>query len=120
MLLLGGTLLSISYFLVGLRPLLLFFPLAMLLAGSGFVIAHSTLQSRATELVPSMRGTAVALFAFSLFLGGGLGTYVAGLAIEGLGFPITLIGTGAVLVGFTVLSQPLLRIIRGTTTEKTR
>jgi len=120
MVLLGGTLLSISYFLVGLRPLLLFFPLAMLLAGSGFVIAHSTLQSRATELVPSMRGTAVALFAFSLFLGGGLGTYVAGLAIEGLGFPITLIGTGAVLVGFTLLSQPLLRIIRGNTTETTR
>jgi predicted MFS family arabinose efflux permease len=112
MLLLGGSMLALAYFLVGLTPMLLFFPVAMLLAGSGFVIAHSTLQSRATELVPSMRGTAVALFAFSLFLGGGLGTYVAGLAIEGLGFMPTLLGTGTLLIGFTLLSQPLLRLIQ--------
>jgi hypothetical protein len=46
----------------------------MLISGAGFVIAHSTIQTRATELVPTLRGTAVALFAFSLFLGGGLGT----------------------------------------------
>lgn len=112
MLLLGGTLLCCAYLLVNIRPTFVFFPLAMLLSGAGFVIAHSTLQTRATELVPTMRGTAVALFAFALFLGGGLGTYVAGLAIEHGGFPATVYGTAVMLAIFTVLSWPLLRIVQ--------
>ncbi|HZG66698.1 MAG TPA: MFS transporter [Herpetosiphonaceae bacterium] len=113
MLVTGGTMLVVAYGLMGLRPMLLFFPIAMVLAGSGFVIAHSTLQARATELVPELRGTTVALFAFSLFIGGGLGTYVAGLAIEGYGYGATIYGTAALLALFTALSWPLLRVIHG-------
>lgn len=109
MLLVGGAMMTLSYLLVGLRPLLVFFPLAMLLSGAGFVIAHSTLQARATELVPSMRGTAVALFAFALFLGGGLGTYFAGLSIDAAGYPATLAGTAVALALFTAAPWPLLR-----------
>lgn len=110
MLLTGGSMMTVAYLLAGQRPLLLFFPLAMLLSGAGFVIAHSTLQARATELVPSMRGTAVALFAFSLFIGGGLGTYLAGMAIDATGYPATLLGTAATLALFTAVSWPLLRV----------
>jgi predicted MFS family arabinose efflux permease len=76
------------------------------------VIAHSTLQTHATELVPTLRGTAVALFAFALFLGGGLGTYIAGIAIEQWGFPATLHGTAIVVAIFTILSGPLIRIVQ--------
>ncbi len=112
MLLCGGALLTLAYLLVNLRPTFVFFPLAMLLSGAGFVIAHSTLQTRATELVPTLRGTAVALFAFALFLGGGLGTYLAGLAIEYAGFPLTLYGTASALALFTLLSWPLLRVVQ--------
>jgi predicted MFS family arabinose efflux permease len=112
MLLLGGSLLTISYVLIVLRPTFVFFPLAMLLSGSGFVIAHSTLQSRATELVPELRGTAVALFAFALFLGGGLGTYLAGLVIEYWGFTVALGGTALAIALFTLVSLPLLRIVQ--------
>lgn len=117
MLLLGGSLLTISYVLVALRPTFVFFPLAMLLNGTGFVIAHSTLQTRATELVPSLRGTAVALFAFSLFLGGGLGTYIAGLLIEQWGFNAALYGTALAIALFTLVSLPLLRIVQGQPSE---
>lgn len=112
MLVLGGSLLTVAYVLVNIRPTFVYFPLAMLLSGAGFVIAHSTLQTRATELVPTMRGTAVALFAFALFLGGGLGTYLAGLAIEHVGFPVTVYGTAVTIGIFTVLSWPLLRIVQ--------
>jgi predicted MFS family arabinose efflux permease len=108
MLLLGGSMLTLAYLIVGLRPMPIFFPLAMMISGAGFVIGHSTLQTRATELVPTLRGTAVALFAFSLFLGGGLGTYLAGLSIDNLGYPTTLTGTAAALALFTALSWPLL------------
>jgi predicted MFS family arabinose efflux permease len=109
MLLVGGVLMTLAYLLAGLQPMPVFFPLAMLLSGAGFAIAHSTLQTRATELVPSLRGTAVALFAFSLFLGGGLGTFFAGLAIEHWGYGPALACTALALAGFTAISVPLMR-----------
>ncbi len=112
MLLVGGTLLTGSYLLVGLQPWSIFFPLAMLISGAGFVIAHSTLQTRATELVPAHRATAVALFAFALFLGGGLGTYLAGWGIDRVGFSWTLLATAAGLAVFTAASWPLLRSVQ--------
>jgi predicted MFS family arabinose efflux permease len=112
MLLVGGSCLTIAYLLAAIRPTFVFFPLSMLLNGAGFVIAHSTLQTRATELVPTLRGTAVSLFAFALFLGGGLGTYLAGVAIERWGFPVTLYGTAAVVAIFTIVAVPLLRAVQ--------
>ncbi|HSH83453.1 MAG TPA: MFS transporter, partial [Herpetosiphonaceae bacterium] len=113
MLLAGGSLMAVSYLVAGLRPMPLFFPLAMLMAGTGFPIAHSTLQARATEIVPDMRGTAVALFAFSLFLGGGLGTWIAGMGIDRWGFGVTLPATAVALLIFTAVSWPVMRLVRG-------
>lgn len=112
MLLLGGVLMTIAYVLVSLQPWLVFFPLAMLLSGAGFVIAHSTLQARATELVPAQRGTAVAFFAFALFLGGGLGTYIASLVIDTAGFRAAVLGTAAAIAVFTVVAPPLMNIVQ--------
>jgi predicted MFS family arabinose efflux permease len=109
MLVIGGVLMALSYLLVALQPFWLFFPLGMFAGGAGFVIAHSTLQTRATELVPELRGTAVALFAFSLFLGGGLGTSLAGLTIDRFGYVAALLGTAALLALFTAVSGPALR-----------
>ena len=111
MVLLGGLLMAAAYLLAGLQPVLLFFPLGMLLTGSGFVIAHSTLQTRATELAPTQRGTAVAMFAFSLFLGTGLGTFVAGLAIDQLGYAATLAGTAVACVAFACLGAWLIKVV---------
>lgn len=113
MVLIGGLMLAAAYLVLGLRPVLLFFPLGMLLSGSGFVIAHSTLQTRATELAPQHRGTAVALFAFSLFIGGGLGTLLAGQAIEQLGYAATLAGTAAACAAFALLGTWLLQFVQG-------
>lgn len=110
MLLAGGSIMTLAYLLVGLQPTLVFFPIAMLLTGVGFIVAHSTLQTRATELVPSMRGTAVALFAFSLFIGGGLGTWLAGLVIDRLGYGAALAATALLLAVFTAVAGPALRV----------
>lgn len=112
MLLAGGTLLTIAYLVAGLKPALIFFPLAMVLVGAGFVIAHSTLQTRATELAPAMRGTAVSFFAFSLFLGGGLGTFLIGQLIERMGYDSALLITAVLLGLFTIASQKLIRVVQ--------
>ena len=51
---------------------------ACLLGGLAMYMLHNTLQTHATQMVPAARGTAVSLFACSLFLGQSLG--VAGAA----------------------------------------
>lgn len=109
---LGGGLMVIAYLLAALQPTFVWFPPAMVLSGAGFALAHSTLQTRATELAPEQRGTTVALFAFAFVLGGALGTAVAGQAIAYSGFTATLLGTAAVLALFTISAGPLLRMRR--------
>ena len=51
---------------------------ACLLGGLGFYALHNTLQTHATQMAPMARGTAVSLFASSLFFGQALG--IAGAA----------------------------------------
>jgi predicted MFS family arabinose efflux permease len=115
---LGGALMAVAYLLAALQPAMLWFPLAMLFSGVGFALAHSTLQTRATELAPAQRGTAIALFAFVVSLGSGLGTFVAGWAIERVGFTLTLLATAAALALFTGIAGPLLRGRRLADTSK--
>lgn len=51
---------------------------AMLANGLAFYMLHNCLQTEATELAPSARGSAVALFASALFLGQGAGPLMYG------------------------------------------
>ena len=53
-------------------------PPAALLAGFGFYMLHNTLQTHATQMVPAMRGAAVAMFASALFFGQALGAAAGG------------------------------------------
>ena len=50
--------------------------------GASWAFLHTTLQTWATEMVPSARATAVALFATGLFLGSAIGTAAAAPAAE--------------------------------------
>ena len=51
---------------------------AMLAGGLAFYMLHNCLQTEATELAPTARGSAVALFACGLFLGQGAGPLLFG------------------------------------------
>jgi predicted MFS family arabinose efflux permease len=78
----GGLVACGSYLLIALvHSWILFIPLNILM-GLGYYMIHSTLQTKATELAPSARGTAVSLFAFSLFLGQGIGAALLGVIIN--------------------------------------
>jgi predicted MFS family arabinose efflux permease len=50
--------------------------------GLGFYMLHNTLQINATQMAPDSRGTAVACFASSFFLGQSTGVALAGFAVE--------------------------------------
>lgn len=70
---------------------------AAVLLGAGFALCHSTLQTRATELAPAARGTAIFFFAFSLFVGSAVGTAVLGVLIESSGYGALLLWCGVAL-----------------------
>ena len=55
------------------------------LLGFSFYLFHNTLQTRATEMAPATRGTAIAAFAFCLFTGQAVGVAVSGIFVEALG-----------------------------------
>ena len=76
----GGILLAMGFVLAAASPIWPLVAFAEVLLGLGYVTLHSVLQTRATELLPASRSTAVSAFVFMLFIGQGVGT----LAISGM------------------------------------
>lgn len=58
---------------------------ACLLGGAGFYMLHGTLQTHATQMVPALRGTAVSLFASTMFLGIAAGVVLASIVVDQAG-----------------------------------
>lgn len=77
------------------------------LLGAGFALCHSTLQTRATELAPEARGTAISLFAFWLFIGSAVGTAVLGQLIASRGYGALLLSCGVALALLAVTAPRL-------------
>lgn len=79
---------------------------AMLLAGFGFYMIHNSLQTQATELAPTARGSAMALFACGLFAGQGIGPLLFEPLARAVGFGPALLGLGAACL---LLGQVVVR-----------
>jgi predicted MFS family arabinose efflux permease len=71
------------------------------LIGLGFYMLHNTLQTRATEMAPRVRGSAVSFFAFCLFLGQASGVAAVGAGVERFGYRPMLLAAG---LGILLLS----------------
>ena len=104
LLLVGGGLMGLAYLVSAWAPSYLWVGLACALIGTGFSLCHSTIQTRATEAFPGGRGTSLALFAFSLFLGSALGSVGFGALIERVGYAGTFGSAGLLLFVFTALA----------------
>lgn len=76
------------------------------LLGTAFYMIHNAIQTRATELSPQFRGSAVSLHAFSFFAGQSLGPVAFGLGAATIGLGASL-GVAAVLLA--VLAWSLAR-----------
>ncbi len=63
--------------------------------GLGYFTLHPVLQTRATELLPNARTTAVTTFVFLLFLGQALGALAFGRAIAVIGYRAAFLGVAA-------------------------
>lgn len=93
----GGVLLSICFAALALAPdwRLCAPPIALL--GLAFYMLHNTLQTRATEMAPEARGSAVSAFAFCLFMGQTLGVTMIGIGVEYLGYRLMMVTVGVAL-----------------------
>jgi MFS transporter, YNFM family, putative membrane transport protein len=106
-LLLGGSLLLVGYSLIGWLPLWWLFVPAIIVFGMGYYTMHGPLQTRATELSSTMRGTAVALFAFAFFLGQAAGPAVMGQVLKHGGYAVGFPLAGAGLFVLALVARAL-------------
>lgn len=101
----GGMLMALAYCLFALPMLPWWSAIAIFtLSGFGFFLMHGTFQALATELAPTARGSAVALFACALFCGHALGPLLMGAALHlfGTSGAILLFAAGVGLLGLLV------------------
>jgi predicted MFS family arabinose efflux permease len=111
-LLLGGTLLGSAFIAIGLIPnWYSFIPLVILL-GMGYYTMHGTLQTRATEMAPEARGTAISLFAFAFFMGQSTGPMLLGRILQASGYPAAFITAGTGLIALAGTARLLFARMR--------
>ena len=70
---LGGLVMAIAFTCFWASSAWPFAALGTVLLGFGFYLLHAVLQTNATQMAPAVRGTAVSLFASSLFMGQSIG-----------------------------------------------
>ena len=106
----GGIVLAAAYVTLAFEPVYWTAPLAIGLTGLGFYMLHNTLQTNATQMSPQARGTAVAIFSASLYLGQTAGVAIAALAFDRFtAVPIFLAAAAALLMLGWWLSVSLKR-----------
>jgi MFS transporter, YNFM family, putative membrane transport protein len=98
MCLLGSAGAAACYAALAFAPFWWLDAVAMFAAGVSFYMLHNSMQTEATELAPSARGSAVALFACGFFIGQGLGPLVFGGLLHALGPQLSLLIVAATMV----------------------
>jgi predicted MFS family arabinose efflux permease len=99
----GGVVIAVSMMAVGLSPTWPLELMSFTFVGLGFYMLHTGIQTEVTELAPEVRGSAVALHAFSLFFGMALGPLFYGVMLPITG-PFMAVSAG----GFIVLLAAFL------------
>ena len=102
----GGATAALALVGFALAPSLVVATMAGLGLGLGFYMIHNAIQTRATELAPQARGSAMSLHAFAFFGGQSLGPIFYGVGDMIIGLPATL---GLAAGGIMVLALLLAR-----------
>ncbi len=105
----GGLLAAAGFALVAAVPTTAVGAFACATLGLGFYMLHNTLQTHATQMAPSARGTGVALFAMSLFVGQSFGVMLAARVIAEAGFVPVFAGCA---LGLLAIGSGFARLLR--------
>jgi predicted MFS family arabinose efflux permease len=82
---------------------------ASMIGGLGFYSLHGVMQTHATQMAPTVRGTAVSLFAATMFIGIALGVSGAGFVVDRVGYAPLFLVCGTALVVLSVVFAARLR-----------
>jgi MFS family permease len=104
----GGWNFGLSFLVIAFCPWWQLALPACFIAGFGFAMFHNTMQAKATQMLPSARGTGVTLFAGFLFLGQSFGVLVLAALISQFDSRLVV---GAVGVGVVALGTFFARAI---------
>ena len=77
--------------------------------GLAFVSLQSTLIMAAQMKLPQLRGTAMSLASFAMFLGGGIGTQVNGIIVDTVGTPLIYAPAAAFILLTSLTAMRLTR-----------
>jgi predicted MFS family arabinose efflux permease len=80
----------------------------MVTLGIAFYMIHNSYQTQVTEVVPDARASAIALHAFSFFIGQALGVVLFGAGIAALGWVASLMVAAAVATALGLVSAWIL------------
>jgi MFS transporter, YNFM family, putative membrane transport protein len=105
----GGFVITAAYVVLAFQPVWWFAPFAVTAIGLGFYMFHNTLQTKATQMTPEARGTAVAIFSSALYFGQTAGVAAGALVIDRLGASPLFLGTA---VAFPALAIWFARELR--------
>jgi MFS transporter, YNFM family, putative membrane transport protein len=97
----GGLLITIAYVVLAIETVWWLAPAAVTAIGLGFYMFHNTLQTKATQMTPEARGTAVAIFSSALYIGQTAGVAAGALVIDRFGAVPVFLGTA---VAFPMLA----------------
>jgi predicted MFS family arabinose efflux permease len=114
MILLGGGVMALCLLLATITRSGFSFIVLEMGLGLGFYLLHGVLQARATELLPHARSTAVASFAFMLFLGQSVGALSLAAWIAAAGYRPALAAEAIMVL---VVAIWLRRIVSDRTTD---
>jgi predicted MFS family arabinose efflux permease len=102
-----------DFLLFGINTSRLLLILGVALLGIGFMLAHSSLLTIATEFAKMARGTAMSLVAFCFMGGGGVGTAIGGKVISSLGYARFYGLYGLFLLGLVIITRIIVREAKG-------
>ncbi|MBI2958983.1 MAG: MFS transporter, partial [Betaproteobacteria bacterium] len=68
--------------------------------GFTYYMLHNTLQTKATEMAPETRGTAVSIYTSTWTLGQAMGVAAMGVAVEMAGYAPAIIGFALAFFAF--------------------
>jgi predicted MFS family arabinose efflux permease len=93
----GGILCAIAYLTLAIGAAWWLAPIAVAMIGLGFYALHNTLQTNATQMTPTARGTAVALFSSAIYLGQTGGVAAGAFIFDRFGGAPLFVATAIVL-----------------------
>lgn len=109
----GGMMLAFAFVTLAFEPYYWIAPLAITATGLGFYMLHNTLQTNATQMTPEARGTAVAIFSSSLYLGQTAGVAVGGVVFDRFTAVPVFLAAAVMLLALGLWFARALRARRG-------